>query len=128
VADRDADLGEQFLAWLKVGIDSGRLEINTPRARLHVLPQGLALVSPGIFRDFDAERWAHVQKRFQRLKRHRKHPDGTNIWTCQVAKDRRRSLIKVFLIPEPAATLGVALPPPNTAVSLLAEEGADART
>jgi hypothetical protein len=87
-----------------------------------VLPEGLALVSPGVFRDFDPTHWQHVQKRFQRLKHHRKRADGTNIWRCRVAKDRKQSFIKVFLLPLPEAILGISLPPPNPALSLLLDE------
>ena len=87
-----------------------------------MLPEGLALVSPGLFRDFDPTRWQQVQKRFQRLKRHRKRPDGTNIWSCRVAKNRKESVIRVFLLADPVASLGVVLPPPNPAVTLLAQE------
>jgi len=67
-------------------------------------------------------RWEHAQKRFQKLRIHRKRPDGTNIWTCRVAKDRKQSLIKVMLIPDPETTLGVKLPPPNPAVTLIDHE------
>ncbi|HSH28994.1 MAG TPA: MobH family relaxase [Thiohalobacter sp.] len=115
----DGDLGTRFLAWLKRNVAEHRVELNTPKARLHVLPEGLALVSPGIFRDFDPARWQQAQKRFQKLKLHRKTPDDTNIWTCRVARDRKQSLIKVFLIPDPETRLGVRLPPPNAAVALL---------
>ncbi|MEW8375804.1 MAG: MobH family relaxase [Candidatus Thiodiazotropha sp.] len=118
----DEDPGQRFIAWLKEIIVSGRVEINTARARIHVLQEGLALVSPGIFRDFDAANWNKAQKRFQKLKLHLKRPDGTNIWTCRVAKDRKQSLIKVILIPEPEKALGVKLPPPNPAVTLLDED------
>lgn len=124
IVDEDKkDPGQRFVAWLKEIIASGRVETNTVRARIHVLPEGLALVSPGIFRDFDSAHWNKAQKRFQKLKLHLKRPDGTNIWTCRVAKDRKQSLIKVVLIPEPEKALGVTLPPPNPAVTLLDEDG-----
>jgi integrating conjugative element relaxase (TIGR03760 family) len=116
------DIGQRFLAWLREGIASGRVEINTPKARLHVLPEGLALVSPGIFRDFDPVHWDRAQKRLQKLKHHRKLPDGTNIWTCRVAKERKRSLIRAILIPDAERVLGVRLPPPNPVVTLVMPE------
>lgn len=124
--DEDEDAGRRFVAWLKDNIASGRVEINTVNARLHVLPQGLALISPGIFRDFDSVRWDKAQKRFQKMKLHLKRPDGTNIWTCRVAKDRKQSRIKVMLIPDPESVLGVKLPSPNPAVSLLTEDSTEA--
>jgi len=122
VPDEEDNMGERFLRWLREGIEGRTLEINTPNARLHVLPEGLALVSPGLFRDFDPNRWQQVQKRFQRLKRHRKCADGTNIWSCRVAKSRKESVIRVFLLPEPEASLGIVLPSVNPAVSLLVED------
>jgi len=120
--EEEEDPGARFLRWLAESIDNGSLEVNTPRARLHVLSEGLALVTPGIFRDFDPSRWQNVQKRFQRLKHHRKRSDGTNIWDCKVEKNRKKSLIRVILLPDPQAVLGVTLPPANPAVFLLAEE------
>lgn len=116
------DIGQRFLAWLREGIASGRVEINTPKARLHVLPEGLALVSPGVFRDFDPVHWDRAQKRLQKLKYHRKLPDGTNIWSCRVAKERKRSLIRAILIPDAERVLSVRLPPPNPVVTLVMPE------
>ncbi|HIP52594.1 MAG TPA: hypothetical protein EYH03_01100, partial [Chromatiales bacterium] len=87
--------------------------------RIHVLPEGLALVSPGIFRDFSPKRWDLAQKRFQKLKLHVKAPGNTNIWTCRVVKNRKQSLIKVYLIPDPVEKLGIDLPSPNDALSLI---------
>ena len=127
-AEDDNDPGLRFVAWLKENIASGRVEINTARARIHVLQEGLALISPGIFRDFDGACWDKAQKRFQKLKLHLKRPDGTNIWTCRVAKERKQSRIKVMLIPEPEKALGVTLPPPNPAVTLLTEDGGNSNS
>ncbi|PHS63332.1 MAG: hypothetical protein COB00_12120 [Alcanivorax sp.] len=116
------DAGKQFLAWLHDGLATGRLAINTPQARLHVIEQGLVLVSPGIFKDFDPARWSHVQKRFQKLRLHQRTHDNMNIWTCKAAGARRQALMKVYLIPQTEISeLGLALPPPNPAVSLLPE-------
>ena len=113
------DAGKRFLSWLTSSLHEGRARINTAQGKLHVLPEGLALVSPGIFRDFDAEHWQRVQKRFQKLGIHRKTPENTNVWRCQVVKDRKRSTISVILIPNPEQILGAALPPPSRAVSLI---------
>jgi hypothetical protein len=58
--------------------------MNTVNARVHRVREGLLLVSPGIFRDYAAATqapWANVQKRFQKLRLHRKTPEGLNIWT-----------------------------------------------
>ncbi len=117
--DPSEDAGERFLAWLKQSIENEAVPINTAKARIHVLPEGLALVSPRIFRDFDAANWGHAQKRFQKLKLHRKTPKDENIWTCRATGSRKQSILKVILIPDAVATLGVALPPPNPSITLL---------
>ncbi|MFT0137384.1 MobH family relaxase [Alcanivoracaceae bacterium MT1] len=114
------DAGKQFLAWLRDGLATGRLAINTPQARLHVIEQGLVLVSPGIFKDFDPPRWNHVQKRFQKLKLHQRTHDNMNIWTCKASGARKQALMKVYLISKnEVSELGLTLPPPNPAVNLL---------
>ena len=117
--DSSEDAGSRFLAWLRRGIRDESMEINSPKARIHVLPEGLVLVSPGIFRDFDSANWSHVQKRFQKLGLHRKAPDDRNIWTCQAAGSRKKAILKVFLIPDPQSVLGATLPAHNSAVTLL---------
>lgn len=114
------DPGKQFLAWLRDGLATGRLAINTPQARIHVIEQGLVLVSPGIFKDFSAARWNHVQKRFQKLKLHQRTHDNMNIWTCKATGARKQALMKVYLISKTEVSeLGLTLPPPNPAVRLL---------
>jgi integrating conjugative element relaxase (TIGR03760 family) len=118
-----AESGQRFLAWLRQNLKSGLLETNTASGRIHRVPEGLLLISPGIFKDYrdphpDAT-WQHVQRRFARLKLHEKMNDGTNIHVYQVVgeKSRKRGMVKGFLIPE--ASLqdvfpDLSLPPPNS--------------
>ena len=112
-AFEDDDPGRRFLHWLKEGLASGALLINAVNARVHVVPEGLLLVSPGIFKDFDRGNWTRVQKRFQKLKLHKRTPQATNIWSYQVKGDRKQSRINGLLITEPEQVLGLQLPPPN---------------
>lgn len=117
------DLGQAFLAWLKQGIVSGDLAINTVNARVHRVREGMLIVSPGIFRDYaNAAQapWANVQKRFQKLRLHRKTPEGFNIWTYTVVGERRTRELKGLLVEDPEKALkpGVTLPPPNPHVVL----------
>lgn len=116
------DLGQRFVEWLKTNIREQRIEINTARARVHVLTEGLALITPGIFRDFSPHHWERAQKRFQKLKIHAKTEKDTNVWTCQVAKDRRTSTVKVMLIRDAQTALGIAIPEPNPVMTLLNAE------
>ncbi len=115
----EKDAGEEFLHWLGYGLANHRFPINTIQARLHVATEGLLLLSPGIFKDFDADNWTQVQKRFQKLKLHRKTPEGTNIFTYTVKGERRQSRIKVIVIPEPERVFpDVTFPAPNPYLTL----------
>ncbi len=114
----NTDLGQRFVEWLTANIREGLIEINTPRARVHVLTEGLALITPGIFRDFSPHHWERAQKRFQKLRLHAKTEKDTNVWTCQVAKDRRSSTVKVMLIPDADRVLGIEIPAPNPVMTL----------
>ena len=114
-----ANLGDRFLAWLKDGIGSGRLVLNARNARVHVTTEGLLLVSPAIFKDFDPAHWADAQKRFQKRKLHKKTEEGTNIWMFAVIGERKRSTINGLLIPDPKQVLELSLPEPNPHLSLI---------
>jgi len=113
------DPGKLFHTWLHDGLLKNKFETNSVNARIHRVEEGLLLVSPGIFKDFDRENWQKAQKRFQKLKLHRKTTQGTNIYTYQVTGKRSRSRIKGFLIEEPKKTFeGVAFPLPNPFLKL----------
>ncbi len=111
-----SDAGEQFLTWLRDGVAARRIQVNTVNARVHVVPEGVLLVSPGIFRDFAAQRpkheWSNVQKRFQKLKLHRKTETGTNIHAYRVTDERKRSSINGLLLTDAAVVFGTSSPPP----------------
>lgn len=119
VLSDDEDPGKLFRAWLHDGLLKNKFETNSVNARIHRVEEGLLLVSPGIFKDFDRENWQKAQKRFQKLKLHRKTTQGTNIYTYQVIGKRSRSRIKGFLIEEPKAVFeNVTFPPPNPYLKL----------
>ena len=61
----------ELFGWLRDGLAEGSIEINTRTALVHHVPEGLLLVSPGIFRSFLA--WqgadANSQADLKRLQR-----------------------------------------------------------
>jgi hypothetical protein len=61
----------ELFGWLRDGLAGGSIEINTRTALVHHVPEGLLLVSPGIFRSFLA--WqgadANSQEALKRLQR-----------------------------------------------------------
>lgn len=118
----DEDTGQSFRVWLHEGLLRDKFETNSANARIHRVEEGLLLVSPGIFKDYDKEDWQRVQKRFQKLKLHRKTAQGTNIYTYQVTGKRNKSQIKGFLIEAPETVFeGVKLPAPNPHLQWVAE-------
>jgi hypothetical protein len=46
------DGAQRFMGWLKEGVSAGSIRINEPGALVHGVPEGMLLVSPGIFREF----------------------------------------------------------------------------
>ncbi len=120
VASGPAPLDDDFLYWVSDGVRSGSLKVNTVDARVHVTQEGLLLVSPGIFRDYaGVDGWAAAQKKLQKLKRHLKTPEGTNIWTYRVSGERRSSAqLKGLLFPDAAVLFGLRLPEPNPHLAL----------
>lgn len=51
----ETSLGEDFIEWLKKGLDAGNIDINTPNADVHVIDDGLFLEVPGIIQKFCAQ-------------------------------------------------------------------------
>lgn len=99
-----------FLRWLRDGVASGKLEINTKIARIHRIPEGLILVSPAAFQDFVTQsgsplEWKNVQTRVRKLALHRKTATGENFHTFIAEGQRRSGMLKGMLFPDPGAIL-----------------------
>jgi integrating conjugative element relaxase (TIGR03760 family) len=132
--------GEHFVAWLKQAIVSRRLIINDAKALLHTVDNTAYLVTPGVFQRYAQEHprvsalakqekqqdWRWVQKRFEKLGLHRKHPNGLNIWTCEVAGLRKTRRLHGHLLLEPGL-LFETVPPNNPYLSILTESPAPRR-
>ncbi|HED13336.1 MAG TPA: hypothetical protein ENI62_06730 [Gammaproteobacteria bacterium] len=112
--DEENDPGLTFLSWLRQGIASRSFEVNSVNAHIHIVPEGMLLVSPAIFKDFDRENWELVQKRFTKLRLHQRRPDGTNIHTYTVTSTHKKSRIRGYLLPDPKAVFPEGnFPEPN---------------
>lgn len=111
------DSGEPFLPWLIDGLRNGALAINSAKAQVHVVDEGLLLVSPAIFRVFADEEWREAQKRFLKRKLSAKAARGENIFHYAVDSDAGTKTIKGLLIRNPEAKLGLELPSANGLLS-----------
>lgn len=99
-----------FLKWLREGVASRKLEINTKNARIHRIAEGLILVSPAIFQDFAMQNgneleWKHVQTRVRKLGMHRKTGTGENFHTFLAEGQRKSGMLKGMLFPDEYAVL-----------------------
>lgn len=119
------DPGDACLEWIRRGVADGSLLVNTREARIHVVPEGVLLVSPGIFRDFASatgHAWNTAQKRFQRLQLHDKSSEGTNIHRYVVRGERQTSRINGLLIRDTSVVFGPDWrPTPNDHLTPAAE-------
>jgi integrating conjugative element relaxase (TIGR03760 family) len=111
------DPGTAFLNWLIDGLKRRALVINSPKAQVHVVDEGLLLVSPAIFRTFAGADWLIVQKRFLKRKLTAKTSNGENIFHYEIDSDRGKNTIKGLLIRDPQKTLAVSLPATNRLLS-----------
>ncbi|NBA98078.1 DNA-binding domain-containing protein [Pseudomonas sp. R5(2019)] len=53
-----------------------------------------------------------TKKQLEKLKVHKKRDDGLNIWACQVRGPRKKTILKGYLIEEPALIFEL-IPPDN---------------
>lgn len=106
-------IGHSFMHWLKVGVGTRKIIINDARAKVHTVDGTALLVTPEIFRRYALEHpekfkagpgqdepWLQAQKSFEKLKLHRKKPNGHNIWTCKVFGPRKTKSLKGYLMKE----------------------------
>lgn len=72
-----------FISWLQRGLEDRSITYNTTGAEVHFVPQGIALVSPAIFRRYCDEnlppsntdkQWQEVQKEIIKLGLHQTYP------------------------------------------------------
>jgi hypothetical protein len=93
----ESALARQFMAWLGQGVLGGTLAVNTPDALVHVVAEGLLIVSPRIFREFARQQVAgsapvvdaakRVQRDVLRAGWHLRAEGGVNI----LSYERKRS-------------------------------------
>lgn len=125
------DLGEQFLSWVRAGLADQGIQVNKKTAMVHVLPQGVILLSPAIFKAYlrhyglaaaDEEtltkQYKRVQTRVQKLGQHLRTDKQKNVHTVRVSGQHRESKLWGWLFP-PSVFYGDQPPPAtNTHLSL----------
>lgn len=108
---------QKFIQWVKAGVLSGRLVINRPNAKLHIVEKHIFLVTPSIFQLYlkevanstDKKSWELLQKQFQNLgvhKRQHTSDDSRNIWTCSIVGPNKQSFLNGYLIEDVKLFIG----------------------
>ena len=112
-AQKIVDPAAAFISWLVDGIRSGALALNTPKARVHVVNEGLLLLSPAVFRAFAGDDWRTVQKRFLKQKLTEKTAEGENFFHYRMDTKRGKKPLKGMLIRNAETKLSLTLPAIN---------------
>jgi hypothetical protein len=60
----------QFIAWLQESIERGAIEVGADDSPVHIVRDGLFLITPTTFKLFDADQWFRAQHEFLSLKLH----------------------------------------------------------
>ena len=116
--------GEDFLNWLRDGLSKRAFRVNKKNAKIHMTKDGLLLVSPDIFKQFNKNQWSYAQKRFTKLRLHEKTSNGTNIHEYTVTAARKLTTIKGYLITDTTNVYpGIKLPDVNLRLSKIGNGG-----
>ncbi len=122
----------ELFGWLRDGLAAGSIEINTRAALVHHVPEGLLLVSPGIFRSFLA--WqgadANSQEALKRLQRsvlkggwHLVGADGASVLDYAWTKSGKTTAKVHGIVIEQPQRLLDPLPPINPRLARIAVAG-----
>jgi hypothetical protein len=114
----NAVIGRQFLNWLVDGLAKHTLDYNNPGTRVHVVEDGVLLVSPALFLDYvewesPSLPWEKIQKAFLKLGLHARAQNGMNIHRYAVKGDHRNTAIFGLLIKDASTIFGDRTPRPN---------------
>ncbi len=107
----DPNIGKHFLVWVQDSIKRRKLMVNKPKAKVHVVKEGVLLITPLIFKEyiesFDLieesvdimDGVKRIQNRLQKLKCHIKAANSMNIHVYKVVGINRESKITGWLFP-----------------------------
>ena len=110
--------GDAFLDWIIAGIQDRSVDYNNSGARIHVVNEGVLLLSPGIFQDYVRvhqldEPWESLQKQFLKLDLHERTAGGFNIHRYRVSGDTQSAPITALLLKDVGLLFKTGTPRPN---------------
>ncbi|MBE0435243.1 MAG: DNA-binding domain-containing protein, partial [Methylomicrobium sp.] len=99
------------------GIQSGEIKTNRPKARVHVVDEGVALMTPGIFQDYASAQtngrtdWVSIQKKVLKKNWHVRDVQGLNVIKYRVEGGNKSAAINVILFHDLSLVFGGKEPP-----------------
>ncbi|MBD9357323.1 MobH family relaxase [Methylomonas albis] len=106
-----------FFAWLQNGIRQGIIKINQPKARVHLVNEGVALMTPGIFQDYavfqdgNPGNWSVIQKKVLKKNWHVRGENGLNVVKYQVSGASKSTTVNAILFEELSTVFGAGSAP-----------------
>ena len=107
-----------FFKWLQDGIQAGSLKANQAKARIHIVDEGVLLVTPGIFQDFarshsnkDASSWNSIQQKVLKKNWHVRDAKGLNVVKYTVKGMNKKTIINAVLFQKVSRVFGSIEPP-----------------
>ncbi|OAI15649.1 relaxase [Methylomonas lenta] len=116
-AKEPTDPVDGFFAWLQNGIRQGTIKTNQPKARVHVVKEGVALMTPGIFQDYalfqegDLSNWSVIQKKVLKKNWHVRGEKGLNVVKYQVSGASKSTTVNAILFEDHSIVFGAGLAP-----------------
>lgn len=106
----------QFFQWLQEGVLSGKIKTNAAKARVHVVNDGVIVITPGIFQDFSKHTdnkydWMDVQKLILKKKLHRRDDKGLNVIKYEVKGQSKMTTLNAILFNDITLIFGNMTPP-----------------
>jgi len=111
----DPNIANYFLDWIRRGVRDGKIFVNRRDALLHIVKEGIFIVSPLAFKEFarkhklmdsknnEDDATKRVQNKLEKLmkktKLHKKTRNGLNIHTYLIQGPNRESKIRGWLVP-----------------------------
>ncbi len=125
----DSKIDERFIEWLRVGLQERKHQVNNREAFIHIVKEGVLLVTPIAFKKFiwhynlcrEGDNINNQLKRVQerlkasmsKKKKHRRTSSGVNIHTYKINGSKNGAQIKCWLLPADEVFKNAASPGVN---------------
>jgi len=114
----NSDQVSLFFKWLQDGVQAGSLKANQAKARIHIVNEGVLLITPGIFKDYakshsnkDASSWSSIQQKVLKKNWHVRDAKGLNVVKYTVKGMNKKAVINAVLFEDVSKVFGVKEPP-----------------